>query len=51
MQRPEEGVGFSGAGIQGSCELPDMGAKRENRKRGGKVGGREERLAEGRKRE
>lgn len=43
MQRPEEGVGFSGAGIQGSCELPDMGAeKEEERWEGGRKGWQKE---------
>lgn len=26
LQRPEKGVGFLGAGVTDSCELPDVGA-------------------------
>ena len=30
LKRPEEGVGFPGAGVTVNCELPNMGLGDEN---------------------
>lgn len=30
LQRPEEGMQFPGAGVRGSCELPDVDAKKQD---------------------